>query len=111
MKPKDIAVDYYRQTRTYHWLPLDPTKADYGASWGLRGPQGTTYLLIADQSYPDWTHRLVAIGQYSGLYNMETGRGSDEIARDIASILKAHPGNLDIDRKIKKADFDSWVLV
>jgi hypothetical protein len=111
MKPQDIAIDLYRQIRTYHWLPLDPKKADYGASWGLRGPQGTTYLLITDLSYPDWTHRLVAIGQYSGLYNIETGRGADEIARDIESILKARAGNLGIDRKIKKAEFDSWVLV
>jgi hypothetical protein len=110
MKPQDITADYYGSTRTYRWQPLDPEKADYGASWGLRGPQGTTYLLIAGQPYPDWSHRMIAIGQYSGLYDMESGRGTAELTRDIESILKAHPGNLGIDRKIKKADFDSWVL-
>lgn len=110
MKPQDITADYYGMDRVYRWQPLDPTKADYGASWGLRGPKGTTYLLIGGQPYPDWSHRVVAVGQYSGLYDMESGRGHEGLVNCIESLLRAHPGNCDIDRKIKKAEFESWIV-
>lgn len=108
MTPQDILVPYYGSQRSYKWCELDPAKAAYGATWGLRGPHGTTYLLIPNNPYPDWSHCMVAVGQFSGLFDMATGEGLQSIANDIESNLKAHPGNLDIDRKIKKAEFESW---
>lgn len=111
MKPQDVTIDNYGRPETYHWLALDPTVADLGATWGLRGPHGTTYLLVEDDRDNDWSHRLIAVGCYSGLYDLPTGKGADALADDIARNRKcAIPSLIGIDRKIKKADFISWVL-
>jgi hypothetical protein len=106
--PQTITTCLYGRAKSYPWFALDSKKADYNAEWGLRGPGGTTYLLVPYDGYSGWTHRMIAIGQFSGLYNVETGEGWQSIADDILSILKGHPGNLDIDRRIKKEVFESW---
>lgn len=96
----------YARGREYPWQALDPAKADMGALWGIRGPQGSTFLL-SPSHYPDWDFSIQAIGLWSGLANAD-GKGMDSIAREIESLATAHPGNIDMDRRVKPATFESW---
>lgn len=110
IRPETIEIDYYGKIEKYFWNKLDNTQSEYGAEWGLRGPHGTTYLLIPCNLYDGWTHRLVAVGQFSGLYNIDTQQGSLSIANDIEINRKcSRPSLLGIDRKISKAKFFSWI--
>ncbi len=109
-RPADVTTDIYGRRKVWRWHRLDPSKAEYGAEWGLRGPQGSTYLLRRSDLYADWSHQMIAVGQYSGLWNESDNRGMEYLASDLESIIKAHPGNLDIDRKISPRDFQTWII-
>lgn len=108
--PPSIHTDYYGREKEYHWQALDPDKADMGATWGLRGPKGTTFLLLPCTLYPDWSHHIQAVGLWSGLYDMERNIGLEGVAKEIESIAKCAPGMIGADRFIKPVEYKSWLL-
>jgi hypothetical protein len=93
--------------KSYPWQALDPAKADMGALWGLRGPQGSTFLL-RPSPYPDWDFSIVAVGLWSGLANTD-GKGMESIASEIDSLATCHPGMTGMDRRIKPSEFKAWI--
>ena len=80
----------------YDWQPLDPAKADYGAVFGCRGPQGVVAL-----ERPDGV--VVVVGLYSGGDRARAEREFDRIA-------VCHPGMVGADRRIKPKVFQSWLM-
>lgn len=84
--------------RRYDWQALDSSVADYGAQWGFRGPQGSTFIV-------NGFGNVVAIGLWSG-GPLETSRES--IARELESLASCAPGMSGIDRRISPATWKAW---
>lgn len=84
-----------RTGRTYRWQPLDPSKAEDGATHGLRGPRSSTFLL------KPWG--IVAVGLWSG-----TCESFDSVRREI-ELVERKGLRGDADRSISRATFDGWL--
>lgn len=98
--PEPIVIGSGNRLRTFKWERLDPAKAQYGAAWGLRGPQG--FAAIIYDSGSGYLH-LTCCGLWTGVY-------PDSLAgmqQELAYIVRTGR-NEDSDDRITKARFESW---
>jgi hypothetical protein len=89
--------------KIYEWHKLNPDLADNRAVWGLMGPKGSTFIITEDG-------RGLAIGLWSGIYTGNEEAFLQQVERECHSLDGCAPGMTDIDRRIKRSTFKSWIL-
>jgi hypothetical protein len=100
-QPEPIVIGSGPRPRTFHWERLDPAKAQYGAVWGLRGPQGFAAIIWDHPAY-EWPSITLC-----GLMTASYPEGLEHVRRDLEHIVRTGR-NDDSDDRISKARFESW---